>query len=122
VRRQPRHLVALEPADEVPARRNARGLEHLHLGWALAGWTMRLPVIRPFVQLLADALGAGPQPVCRRAVMDSPLEQGGQCSQAPRGSTLRPAAGGAVAIQRDEVTHGVRTGSRDRHSDPVRGI
>jgi hypothetical protein len=40
----------------------ARGLEHLHLGWAWLGWALRLPVVRPFLQLLADASGAGPRP------------------------------------------------------------
>ncbi len=39
----------------------ARGLEHLHLGWALLGWAMRLPLVRPFLQLVADASGAGPR-------------------------------------------------------------
>jgi hypothetical protein len=43
----------------------ARGLEHLHLGWALLGWCLRLPLIRPFLQLVADASGAGPRPAAR---------------------------------------------------------
>lgn len=40
----------------------ARALAHVHLGWALAGWTLDLPVVRQFVQLCADAFGAGPRP------------------------------------------------------------
>ena len=36
-------------------------LEHLGLGWALVGWLMRAPVLASFVQLLADAVGAGPR-------------------------------------------------------------
>ncbi len=52
----------------------ARGLEHLHLGWAWLGFTLRLPVVRPFLQLVADASGAGPRrtasgnPAARRAL------------------------------------------------------
>lgn len=39
----------------------ARALEHLHLGWALTGWTLSLPILRHVVQLCADAFGAGPR-------------------------------------------------------------
>ncbi len=45
----------------------ARGLEHLNLAWAFTGWTARLPVVRPLLQLLADASGAGPCLVPRRS-------------------------------------------------------
>lgn len=44
----------------------ARALEHLHLGWALVAFAMRLPLVRPLVQLFSDALGRGPTPVRRR--------------------------------------------------------
>ncbi|GAA4723449.1 Protein-S-isoprenylcysteine O-methyltransferase Ste14 [Promicromonospora umidemergens] len=40
----------------------ARALGHIHLGWALAGWALDLPVVRHFAQLGADAFGAGPRP------------------------------------------------------------
>lgn len=40
----------------------ARALGHVHLGWALAGWALDLPVLRHFAQLGADAFGAGPRP------------------------------------------------------------
>jgi protein-S-isoprenylcysteine O-methyltransferase Ste14 len=40
----------------------ARGLGHVHLGWALAGWALDLPGVRHFAQLGADAFGAGPRP------------------------------------------------------------
>ncbi|PRX96028.1 methyltransferase family protein [Allonocardiopsis opalescens] len=39
----------------------ARALEHLHLGWALLGWALALPGAGRFVQLCADAFGAGPR-------------------------------------------------------------
>lgn len=40
----------------------ARALEHLHLGWAFAGWALDLPVLRHFARLCADAFGAAPRP------------------------------------------------------------
>jgi protein-S-isoprenylcysteine O-methyltransferase Ste14 len=45
-------------------RAMARALEHLQLGWALAGAAMRLPLAAPALQLLADAVGFGPREVC----------------------------------------------------------
>jgi protein-S-isoprenylcysteine O-methyltransferase Ste14 len=50
-----------KPEDGVRAL--GRALEHLNLGWALIGFTMRLPVVRAFLQLVVDAVGGG-----RRAV------------------------------------------------------
>jgi protein-S-isoprenylcysteine O-methyltransferase Ste14 len=38
-------------------------LEHISLGWAGVGWLMRAPVLGWLVQLLADAVGAGPRAV-----------------------------------------------------------
>ena len=40
-------------------------LEHISLGWAVVGWLMRTPVLAWFVQLLADAVGAGPRALSR---------------------------------------------------------
>lgn len=40
----------------------ARALDHLHLGWALVGWALDLPLLRHVGQLCADAFGAGPRP------------------------------------------------------------
>jgi protein-S-isoprenylcysteine O-methyltransferase Ste14 len=39
----------------------ARALEHLHLGWAIAGIALRLPMVWQFVQLVMDASGLGPR-------------------------------------------------------------
>ncbi len=44
----------------------ARSLEHLHLGWAFVGWTIRLPLVRQFIQLVTDAVGGGPRRIGRR--------------------------------------------------------
>jgi len=37
----------------------ARGLEHSGPGWAYVGWLLRLPVVRPLLQLLLDGMGGG---------------------------------------------------------------
>ncbi|MFI5710325.1 methyltransferase family protein [Kribbella sp. NPDC051620] len=39
----------------------ARGLEHSGPGWAYLGWSIRLPVVRPMLQLLVDGMGGGPR-------------------------------------------------------------
>lgn len=44
------------PASGVEAL--ARAVEHIHFGWALLGFMVRLPILRPFLQILADASGA----------------------------------------------------------------
>jgi hypothetical protein len=41
----------------------ARALEHIHLGWALLGWLLRLPVMCQFAQLLIDASGGEPRKI-----------------------------------------------------------
>jgi protein-S-isoprenylcysteine O-methyltransferase Ste14 len=38
-----------------------RALEHLNLGWAIVGTTLRLPLVWQFVQLLTDVSGLGPR-------------------------------------------------------------
>ncbi len=40
-----------------------RMLNHLHLGWAILGWLLVIPGLQRFVQLCADALGAGPRDI-----------------------------------------------------------
>lgn len=59
-----------DPMDGSPpedgVRAFARGLEHINLGWALAGAMLRLPGICHFVQLLMDASGLGPRTIHRR--------------------------------------------------------
>jgi protein-S-isoprenylcysteine O-methyltransferase Ste14 len=54
-------------APETGVRAVARALEHLHLGWALAGALMRLPLLRELVQLLADAAGGEPREIGQRS-------------------------------------------------------
>lgn len=56
-----------DPSDGSPAvagiRAMGRALEHLHLGWAIAGTALRLPGIWQLVQLLMDTSGLGPRTV-----------------------------------------------------------
>src|SRR5713101_3156034 len=54
----------------------ARALEHIHLGWALLGCLLRLPIIGQFAQLLTDASGGGPRKIAvtrGRQVCDSSI-------------------------------------------------
>lgn len=38
-----------------------RALEHANLGWAIVGWTLRLPLLTRLFQLIANGTGAGPR-------------------------------------------------------------
>ena len=53
----------------------ARALEHIHFGWALLGFAIRLPGMRALVQLLADASGAEPRRVSNVAAPGNPRTQ-----------------------------------------------
>ena len=54
-----------DPNDTSPAVDGIRALgcalEHLHLGWAIAGAALRLPIFWQFIQLVMDASGFGPR-------------------------------------------------------------
>ncbi|HEY3043233.1 MAG TPA: hypothetical protein VGJ39_04375 [Vicinamibacterales bacterium] len=47
----------------------ARALEHTHLGWALVGCLLRLPVICQLAQLLTDASGGEPRKIPATGVL-----------------------------------------------------
>ncbi|HET8680229.1 MAG TPA: isoprenylcysteine carboxylmethyltransferase family protein [bacterium] len=55
----------------------ARGLEHLHFGWAIIGCTMRLPLVCSVLQLIVDATGGGPRVITRRAAGGHARRSGG---------------------------------------------
>jgi len=59
--------ITYEPADgsrsDSGIEAVARALEHVHLGWALLGFLLRLPAVRQLAQLLADASGAEPRTI-----------------------------------------------------------
>lgn len=46
----------------------ARALEHVNLGWAWIGMLIRLPIVRPFLQIVVDASGGYPRPTARSSV------------------------------------------------------
>jgi protein-S-isoprenylcysteine O-methyltransferase Ste14 len=65
--------------EEVGVVALARGLEHLHLGWAFIGWVLRLPLMRQFAQLMIDAVGGEPRemkPRSRNVFLMTPLKKG----------------------------------------------
>lgn len=66
----------------------ARGLEHLHLGWAMLGWAVRLPGVAWFLQLLVDASGGGPRDVAQSADPQAP-----RCTTGAEVTRGRSAAG-----------------------------
>jgi protein-S-isoprenylcysteine O-methyltransferase Ste14 len=39
----------------------ARGVEHVNLGWAVAGWILRVPLLDRLAQVIVDGLGGGPR-------------------------------------------------------------
>ena len=62
------------PADGGPGEDGvaafARALEHVNLAWAWAGMLMRLPIVRPALQLLVDASGGYPRNLGRGVSVD----------------------------------------------------
>lgn len=46
----------------------ARAVEHIHLGWAMLGFLVRLPIVRHVLQLLADVSGGDEQLVRGREI------------------------------------------------------
>jgi len=50
----------------------ARGLEHLHFGWAMVGFVLRLPVLCSLTQLVVDASGGEPRSVAPRPCLSDP--------------------------------------------------
>lgn len=51
----------------------ARALEHIHLGWAMVGFAMRLPVAREILQAIVDASGGGRRKTKRASLAARPL-------------------------------------------------
>jgi protein-S-isoprenylcysteine O-methyltransferase Ste14 len=49
----------------------ARGLEHINLCWAFLGFAMRLPVVRPLLQLLIDVSGGEERLIARGRILPS---------------------------------------------------
>jgi hypothetical protein len=70
--------ITYDPMDgsetEEGVRAIARGLEHIHLGWAFAGACLRLPGIAYVVQLVVDVSGFGPRVIPRRGAAEFPVQ------------------------------------------------
>ena len=66
LRRITYHPVTGSEVDGVEAI--ACALQHLHLGWAFVGSALRLPIVRPLAQLIADASGAQPRQIGAQTV------------------------------------------------------
>ena len=49
----------------------ARALEHIHLGWAVIGFAMRLPVVAGALQLLIDSCGGGEREIVSTVCQNS---------------------------------------------------
>lgn len=64
-------------ADEDGVAALARSLEHINIGLALLGWVVRLPLVRPVLQLIVDASGGAPRTVRRT----SSQTEGEECSR-----------------------------------------
>jgi protein-S-isoprenylcysteine O-methyltransferase Ste14 len=41
----------------------ARSLEHIHIGWAIVGWVLAMPIVSHFAQVVVDAFGPAPHQV-----------------------------------------------------------
>jgi hypothetical protein len=85
--------ITYEPADGSRAAAGveavARSLEHLHLGWALIGFLLRLPIVRPLAQLLVDASGGEPRAIT--TVIEPRLASGVPLPSSPNTSADRSA-------------------------------
>ncbi|MFC0507593.1 methyltransferase [Micromonospora costi] len=62
----------------------ARALEHVDLGWAWVGWTVRLPGVTWLAQLVTDAMIAPPHPVTRRGEPCPTPSNGCSTARSPR--------------------------------------
>jgi hypothetical protein len=74
--------ITYEPGDGTAAVQGveaiARALEHIHFGWALLGFVLRLPMVRPLMQLLIDASGGEARvPASAREAAEKPFSHEG---------------------------------------------
>ncbi len=61
---------------EVGVAALGRTAEHVNLAWAVGGWIARLPLVNGFLQLVADAVGAGPRRMSAHDAEDDPRDSG----------------------------------------------
>ncbi|PWR08303.1 hypothetical protein DKT68_16165 [Micromonospora acroterricola] len=71
----------------------ARALDHVHLGWAMLGWTLRLPGVTRLAQLVTDAMIAAPHPAGSRGeACPTPSSVSLTAPSPPSASTASPAS------------------------------
>lgn len=70
LRRMTYELVDEECAHEEGVAALARAVEHIHLGWAMLAFCVRLPIVRHLLQLLADVSGGDEQLVPRGQIRE----------------------------------------------------
>ncbi|MEU8166132.1 methyltransferase [Micromonospora sp. NPDC049004] len=71
----------------------ARALEHVHLGWAVVGWAVRLPGVAWLAQLVTDAMIAPPHPARPRgAPCPTPSSVSLTAPSPPSANTASPAS------------------------------
>jgi protein-S-isoprenylcysteine O-methyltransferase Ste14 len=82
--------ITYEPGDGSPSASGiqavARALEHVHLGWAVLGFLLRLPGVCPLAQVLVDASGGEARSIGR-------VEAAHDCPQPPSSSLHPPSSG-----------------------------
>ncbi|SCG70407.1 methyltransferase [Micromonospora zamorensis] len=77
----------------------ARGLEHVHLGWAFVGWTLRLPGATWLAQLVTDAMIAAPHPARPEGEpCPTPSSVSSTAPSPPSASTASPASRPAPSV------------------------
>jgi protein-S-isoprenylcysteine O-methyltransferase Ste14 len=74
-----------------------RALEHAGPGWAILGLWLRLPLVRPLVQLLVDASGGGPREAGTLQACRPPTPSARTSGGSPRSSRRRPGTGSATS-------------------------
>lgn len=86
------------PADGGPSRgvvAIAHSLEHIHLGWAIVGWLLAMPLVSHFAQLVVDVFGPTP-----RQVAGLPYDESACAIDRPPGGGDRHALDAAGASSR----------------------
>ena len=94
-----------------------RALEHASLGWALLGFWVRLPLVRPAVQLVVDACGGGPRdlaPACAAVTLQPwppPVRPARTSGVSPRSRRRRRGTASATSSSATDSATSSRAGS-----------
>lgn len=75
----------------------ARSLEHIHIGWAMVGWVLAMPLVSHSAQLVADVFGPAPHRVAGRPYDGSSCAIDPRPSRDERHGLDATAAGGSLS-------------------------